>query len=173
MSRTGFQRVTNSLKIQDIYVRDQLASCLNNFNPKYAPDIDRLVVQQMHVVKEAHVVELDDKTKLLQAFVRLGARWVDPRIENEDLSVQAVIEAEFIAEYEMTEALEQRYIDEFCLKNPSFHIWPYWRELLSNQCERMHLPRLILATIQLADNRHQQAEKQEPTKVSHHVSNDS
>lgn len=173
MSKSNIKKATDSLKIQDIYVRDQLASCLNDFDPKYAPDIERLVVQKMHVVKEAHVVELDDKTKLLQAFVRLGTRWVDPRIENEDLSVQAVIEAEFIAEYEMTEALEQCYIDEFCLKNASFHIWPYWRELLSSQCERMHLPRLILPTIQLADNRHQQAEKQEPTKASHHVSNDS
>jgi hypothetical protein len=160
MSKANLKKATDNLKIHDIYLRDLIAKCIDGFNPKYAPAIDDLVIQQMHIVKAAHVVELDNETKLLQAFVHLGARWVDPRIDDEYLSVQAVIEAEFIAEYEMTEALEQGCIDEFCLKNASFHIWPYWRELLSSQCERMHLPRLILPTIQLANNRHQQAEKQ-------------
>jgi len=66
-----------------------------------------------------------------------------------------VIEAEFIAEYQMTDTtLEQSCIDEFSLKNVSYHIWPYWRELLGNQCARMYLPKLILPTVQLAHNRH-------------------
>ena len=66
-----------------------------------------------------------------------------------------MIEAEFIAEYQMTDTtLEQSCIDEFSLKNVSYHIWPYWRELLGNQCARMYLPKLILPTVQLAHNRH-------------------
>jgi hypothetical protein len=158
MISAGLQKAIDNLSIQDVYVRDQIASCVGDFDPKYAADIDQLTVQQMHLVEQSSVVELDDKTRLLRVFVRLGARWVDPAEENEELSVRAKIEAEFIAEYQMSDILEQACIDEFCLKNVSYHIWPYWRELLSNQCTRMHLPRLILPTIQLAHNRHQQSE---------------
>ena len=113
----------------------------------------------MHAVKQATVAALDDESQLLRVFVRLGVRWVDPEEENEALSVKAVIEAEFIAEYQMTATLEQACIDEFCLKNASYHVWPYWRELLSNQCARMHLPRLMLPAVQLAHNRHQPADE--------------
>lgn len=158
MISAGLQKAIDNLSIQDVYVRDQIASCVGDFDPKYAADIDQLTVQQMHLVEQSSVVELDDKTRLLRVFVRLGARWVDPAEENEEFSIRAKIEAEFIAEYQMSDILEQACIDEFCLKNVSYHIWPYWRELLSNQCTRMHLPRLILPTIQLAHNRHQQTE---------------
>ena len=155
MISVGLQKAIDNLKIQDVYVRDQVASCMGDFDPKYATDIERLTIQQMHLVKQANVVELDDESRLLRVLVRLGARWIDPEENNEELSVRAVIEAEFIAEYQMTDTtLEQSCIDEFSLKNVSYHIWPYWRELLGNQCARMYLPKLILPTVQLAHNRH-------------------
>lgn len=155
MISAGLQKAIENLTIHDVYVRDQVASCMGEFDPKYAAEIERLTIQQMHVVKQATVAALDDESQLLRVFVRLGVRWVDPEEENEALSVKAVIEAEFIAEYQMTATLEQACIDEFCLKNASYHVWPYWRELLSNQCARMHLPRLMLPAVQLAHNRHQ------------------
>jgi len=157
MISADLQRAIDSLKIQDVYVRDQVASCLGDFDPKYAADISKLTIQQMHLVRQSNVAELGDDARLLRVFIRLGARWVDPEEENEEPSIQALIEAEFIAEYLMTEKLDQACIDEFSLKNASYHVWPYWRELLSSQCARMHLPRLILPTIQLAHNRHQEA----------------
>lgn len=164
MISADLQKAIDNLSIQDVYVRDQVASCLRDFDPKYAAELEHLTVQQMHLVKQANVVELNDENRLLRVFVRLGARWVDPEEENEELSIRAVIEAEFIAEYQMTDTLEQACIDEFSLKNVSYHIWPYWRELLSSQCARMHLPRLILPTVQLAQNRHQQTEALDSTK---------
>jgi len=166
MISAGLQKAIDNLNIQDVYVRDQVASCMGDFDPKYATDIERLAIQQMHLVKQANVVELDDENRLLRVLVRLGARWIDPEEKNEELSVRAVIEAEFIAEYQMTATtLEQSCIDEFSLENASYHIWPYWRELLSNQCARMYLPRLILPTVQLAHNRHQKAEALEPPEA--------
>lgn len=159
MISAGLQKAIENLTIHDVYVRDQVASCMGEFDPKYAAEIERLTIQQMHVVKQATVAALDDESQLLRVFVRLGVRWVDPEEENEALSVKAVIEAEFIAEYQMTATLEQACIDEFCLKNASYHVWPYWRELLSNQCARMHLPRLMLPAVQLAHNRHQPADE--------------
>lgn len=165
MISAELQRAIDSLAIQDVYVREQLASCFGDFDPKYAVDMERLVVQQMHLVRNSNVVEVNDEIELLRVFVRLGARWVDSAEKDEELSVRAVIEAEFVAEYKMSEKLEQVCIDEFCLKNASYHVWPYWRELLSNQCARMHLPRLILPTIQLAHNRHQQREGSESVEA--------
>lgn len=157
MINANLQKAIDNLKIQDVYVRDLVASCNGDFDPKYAPDIDKLQVQQMHLIKQANVVEIDETVCLVQAFIRVGVRWIDPEEKNEDISVRAFIEAEFIAEYEMGDKLDQACIDEFCLKNASYHVWPYWRELLSNQCVRMHLPKLILPTVQLAQNRHQGA----------------
>lgn len=159
MISAGLQKAIDHLTIHDVYVRDQVASCMGEFDPKYAAEIERLTIQQMHVVKQATVAALDDESQLLRVFVRLGVRWVDPEEENEALSVKAVIEAEFIAEYQMTATLEQACIDEFCLKNASYHVWPYWRELLSNQCARMHLPRLMLPAVHLAHNRHLPADE--------------
>ncbi len=158
MISSGLQKAIDSLNIHDVYVRDQVASCVGDFDPKYAAEIERLTIQQMHLVKQVTVAALDDESHLLRVFVRLGVRWIDPEEESKALSVRAVIEAEFIAEYQMTTTLEQDCIDEFCLKNASYHIWPYWRELLGNQCARMHLPRLILPAVQLAHNGHQQAD---------------
>ena len=63
-----------------------------------------------------------------------------------------MIEAEFVAEYAMGEQLEKDCLDEFALRNASYHVWPYWRELLMSQCTRMHLPRLVMPTTQVAQN---------------------
>ncbi len=157
MISAELQKAIDSLKIQDVYVREQTARCLDDFEPKYDADVDRLTIQQMHLVRQSNITELDDEVRLLRVFIRLGVRWVDLEEQSEELSVRALIEAEFIAEYKMTDELNQACIDEFSLKNTSYHVWPYWRELLSNQCTRMHLPRLILPTMQLAHNRHQDA----------------
>jgi preprotein translocase subunit SecB len=161
MISVALQQAIDSLQIHDVYVRDLVAKCEEDFDPKYADDISRLNIQQMHLVRQSNVAELDDEKHLLRVFIRLGMRWVDPDEEKEEQLVRAMIEAEFIAEYLMTERLEQTCIDEFSLKNASYHVWPYWRELLSSQCERMRLPRVMLPAVQFADNRHQNSEKSE------------
>lgn len=79
---------------------------------------------------------------------------MDEKAQDEANSVKALIEAEFIAEYTMKQTLGKASLDEFSLKNVSYHVWPYWRELISSQCDRMHLPRAVLPTVQLAHNRH-------------------
>ncbi|HHI93160.1 MAG TPA: preprotein translocase subunit SecB [Gammaproteobacteria bacterium] len=163
------QRAIDSLNIQDVYLRGLDARCLGEFDPKYAPDLAELTIQQMHLVNQSQVVEIEEHTRLLRVFLRLGVRWVDPKESEEAESIRAFIEAEFIAEYAMAADLEKAAIDEFSLKNVSYHVWPYWRELLSNQCSRMHLPRVILPMVQLAHNRHQQVEGPESSsKITEH-----
>lgn len=153
MISENFQKAIDHLKIQDVYLRAVSARCEGNFDPKYNSKIDALGIQLKHIVKQSTVVELDNDGRLLRVFIDVGARWVDENIEDESSSVMALIEAEYIAEYSMAEMLEKKSIDEFSLKNASYHVWPYWRELLSSHCERMRLPKVMLPTTQSAHNR--------------------
>ena len=155
MKNANLQKAIDVLQIQDVYLRDCLARCVGDFDPKYCADYSKLTVQFLHLVKQSAVLEQDGDGKLLRVFVDMGARWVNLSEPNEELSVRALIEATFVAEYRMASELEKVCIDEFSLKNASYHIWPYWRELLANQCTRMHLPRLMLPAVQLAHNRHE------------------
>jgi len=155
MNNANLQKAIDNLQIQDVYLRDCLARCVGDFDPKYCADYSQLTVQFLHVVKQSAVMEQDGDGRLLRVFVDMGARWADLTESDDERSVRALIEATFVAEYRMAGELDQACIDEFALKNASYHIWPYWRELLANQCMRMHLPRLILPAVQLAHNRHE------------------
>ena len=150
----NLQKAIDTLRIHDVYLKNSVAQCVNDFDPKYDQEIDNLVTQTKHGVKQTQLAQLDETQWLVRVYIELGARLVDPRVTDEAESVRAFIEAEFVAEYTIDEELEQACIDEFALKNASYHVWPYWREFLMSQCGRMHLPRLMLPTMQLAHHRH-------------------
>ena len=153
MISPALQKAIDSLEIEDVYLREVEALCVGDFEPKFA-DFEALTFQTRHFVRESSIVELDGGSCLLRVFVDLGARWVDDSGKDEDMSPKARVEAVFVAEYRMRERLNQANIDAFCLQNVSYHVWPYWRELLNSHCTRMHLPRVTLPTVQLAQNRH-------------------
>lgn len=140
------QQAIEALAIQDVYLKSCQAKCVDDFDPKYT-GFEELLVQQMHVVHRSELVDIDGDGQLARIYIRFGTRWVNP---NEDgyTDIKAFVEADFIAEYQVTNKLEQAAIDEFALKNVSYHAWPYWREFLSSQCERLRLPRVILPTVQ-------------------------
>lgn len=146
------QKAIDNLRIQDVYLRDSFARCADDFCPKYAPELASLVVQQMHMVRQSTVAEVEDDGRLLQVFIRLGARWINPEDKADEPHIFAIIEGEYIAEYQMLDELDQTCIEAFAVKNASFHVWPYWREYLSSHCERLRLPRLILPTMQFSQN---------------------
>lgn len=154
MISAALQKAIDSLHIEDVYVRNFVARCEGDFDPKYNADFEVLAIQSKHFVQRAQVVELEDKKQLLRVHVDVGTRWFDEKAPDEASGVKAFIEAEFVAEYAMKTPLDKPSIDEFSLKNVSYHVWPYWRELLASQCARMNLPKLVLPTIQLAYNRH-------------------
>lgn len=158
MMNANLQKAIDTFRINDVYLRNSIAQCVNGFEPKYAPDLENLETQTKHVVREAQIAQLNEAQWLVRIFIELGVRLVEPGIESEDISIRAFIEAEFVAEYTVDEELEQSCIDEYALKNASFHVWPYWREFLMSQCGRMHLPRLVLPTVQFAQNRHENTE---------------
>lgn len=153
MISAALQKAIDSLQIQDVYLRDLLAHCQPGFDPKYHANDEGLVIQTKHYVKQSLLLTVDDQ-QMLQVFIELGARWVDEQEQDEDKSVKVLIEAEYVAEYSLKDVLDEESVNEFSLKNASYHIWPYWRELLSSQCARMRLPCVTIPTIQLAHNRH-------------------
>lgn len=142
----NLQRAIDHLTIQDVYLKSSQSECKEHFDPK-TTELNELLIQQMHSIRKSEVLKINESDLLVRIYVRLGTRWVTHN-ENEEPDPQAFIEADFIAEYQMTEELEQVCIDEFAQHNASFHVWPYWREFLSSQCERLRLPRVILPTVQ-------------------------
>lgn len=144
------QQAIDSLVINDVYLKSTQAQCEDHFDPKSADNLQVLSVQQMHVVRKSEVIQVDGDGQLVRIYIRLGARWVSQQEESDEPSIQALIEGEFIAEYLVTNPLEQAAIDEYALKNASYHVWPYWREFLSSQCERLRLPRVVLPTVQFS-----------------------
>lgn len=152
------QKAIDSLSVQDVYLRRIVAECAENLEPKYSDTLESARVEAMHLVRRFEVGRIEgegDGADVLRVFVLLGVRWVDQEAQSDEPPVHARVEAEFIAEYLMKAPLEEDCINEFAQKNASYHVWPYWRELLMNHCARMHLPRLVLPAMQLAHNRHQ------------------
>lgn len=158
MLTENLQRAIDNLRINDVYLRSSVAQCFDEFEPKYAQDLDKLETQTKHMVKQSQVAQLNDSKWLVRIFIELGVRLVDPNIAPEENSVKAMVETEFVAEYICDEEPTEACIDEYALKNASYHVWPYWREFLMSQCMRMHLPRLVLPAVQFAQNRHQNKE---------------
>lgn len=152
MNNEALQKAIDSLRIHDVYLHGMESKCLDGFDPKYKPGLEQLQTQTLHQVRKSQLVETDDGRTLLKVYVALGTRWVET-LEPGEETVKAIIEAEFVAEYGVDQALEREAISEFSLQNASYHVWPYWRELLASQCDRMRLPRVIAPTFQLASNR--------------------
>jgi len=152
MANKNLQKAIECLRISDLYVRDLESKCNEGFDPKYY-DMEGLVIQTKHMVTKSEVVQGDDEQKVFRVFVEVGVKWLtEEESIKEDANSLALVEGEFIAEYNITSNLEKECLDEFALQNVSYHVWPYWRELLTSQCDRMRLPRLMLPMTQIADN---------------------
>jgi hypothetical protein len=154
MTDTKLQQAIKNLRISDVYVRDLVCKYCEGFDPKYT-DIEEFVVKSKFVVTKSEVVESDDE-RLFRVFVEVGVKWSqepqEPEEENSGVDYLAWIEAEYVAEYKIISELQKDCLDEFALKNVSHHVWPYWRELLASQCDRMRLPRILLPMTQVAQN---------------------
>ncbi len=146
------QQAIDGLQIQDVCLRWTRSECGEGFRPKYE-DFSALHVQQMHIVRQAELFDTAGGARLLHVHILLGTRWVLPALEGGEPTEKALVEAEFVAEYLVKADIPQPCINEFAEKNASYHVWPYWREFLAAQTERLRLPRVILPAIQLQHHR--------------------
>lgn len=149
------QDAKDNLKIQDVYLRASNTELVNGFEPKFDSELESLELQFKHIVTHSNILELqqdsENSIKLFRVFVDFGTRWVLPQDKKEP-DVKAHIEATMVADYQMAKELDPETLKVFALKNASYHIWPYWREFLSSQCIRMHLPKVTMPTMQIASN---------------------
>jgi len=155
MTDSNLQQAIKHLRIADLYVRDLVCKCCDDFDPKYS-DVETLVVKSKYVVTKSEIVQIDEE-QLFRVFVEVGIKWSQE--EKSEVDYLAWIEAEYIAEYKITNELQKDSLDAFALNNVSYHVWPYWRELLASQCERMRLPRTLLPMTQVAHNHDTGVEK--------------
>ena len=147
MISENLQKAIDGLRIVDVYVQKVLVESYDGFDPKRS-SFDNLVLQTKHFVKNyEEIKEVDTENRLFRVYLEMGARWVDESSQ-EGEGVRAVVEASFVAEYSIVTKLEKESLDEFASLNASYHVWPYWRELLASQCDRMRLPRVMLPTVQ-------------------------
>lgn len=152
MTNKNLQKAIECLRISDLYVRNLESKCNEGFDPKHS-DMEGVVIQTKHMVTKSEVVQGDDDHQLFRVFVEVGVKWLtEEESIKEEANSLALIEVEFIAEYNITNDLEDECLNEFALQNVSYHVWPYWRELLTSQCDRMRLPRLMLPMTQIAQN---------------------
>jgi preprotein translocase subunit SecB len=141
----ALQKAINNVQITDIFINKTYTE--HKESDPLLQDYENTIVKLKHRVSKSAVLHDDtDDNFALRVYIEVGAQWVDTEDESKILSV---IEASYILKYKMNIRLEKEAIDEFALKNSSYHLWPYWREFLSSTCDRMNLPKLTLPIRQL------------------------
>ncbi len=78
--------------------------------------------------------------KLAQILVSLGIRVVESDVE--DPPTYFFIEAEFVAEYEITGKVSDDALKVFADYNAVHNVWPFWRQHVFDVVQRARLPRL-------------------------------
>ena len=140
--------------IEDVSIRSSATYLADGYDPKFDAEVDELQVELKHFVKAFEVAEIEETNQqLFRVVVEFGVRWGRPVADmdlggdtDDDASVSelALIEATMIADYVMKQNPGEDALEQFALHNASFHIWPYWREYIYNQCQRMNLPKFML-----------------------------
>lgn len=169
MNKCLVDQACEGLELRDIFQREATARLSDSYDPKFEADT-ALEIQIKHLVVRTEVLvpqEGIDLPKLFRVYVDLGARWrhapetsrgspesTESDARPEDMvGMLGQIEAGYVAEYEIKHDVDQPALDEFALHNPSYHVWPFFREFVISQSARMNVPKLVLPMIQLAQNR--------------------
>jgi hypothetical protein len=141
---SNLQRAIENLNFSDIFIHN--ISCAHLSSDPGLSNFDSLTIKLKHQVSKSTVLQDNHHNdRAIRIFIDLGAIWVD----KESKEVFSKIEVTYVLQYDLKSPLEKDCIDEFALKNASYHVWPYWREFLSSTCDRMNLPKLILPAKQL------------------------
>jgi len=172
MNKELLNKAIKVLSINDVYLNGTRAVVKEGVEPKFDTELfDSLEARLKHIIAKSNVVTIsadgDQEVNIFRVVIRFGAFWIPQKTTEENFSeesIQAIIEAEMICEYIMNQNPGQDALNEFALHNASFHAWPFWREYLSSQCLRMHLPQLMLPTMMAASNSETGAKKHKTKK---------
>jgi len=156
----ALERAKAVLNIQDVWMHQSYAWMAKDFDPKFS-DVELIGAQHKHVVARATFAEVTDGQQhapyLYRVYIDLGMRLVQVE-ENTDAAnegdtdqphVLASVEATLVAEYRTAEDPGEDALNAFAARNASYHVWPFWREYVVSQCDRMRLPRVMIPTMHL------------------------
>ena len=160
MDKALLQLAQDALRITDVALRKARCEVADDFDP--AHERPQATVQLMQRALRSEILELDDGQsglhRLFRVHVQLGIRWVrsgkkqrarkpDKKAapgDGKQPEVLALVEAVFVAEYELRTEVDQACLDQFALHNAPFNIWPFWREYVVSQAQRMNLPKFVV-----------------------------
>lgn len=147
------QVAVNALRIEDVSFRSSTCHISEDYDPKYDPRSENVAFQLKNVVQRTEIIELEsdeEDIKLFRVMIGLGVRISTPEGIDEnpqDPDLLAYIEADLCADYRIEDESIVNTPDAleiFAFRNARFNAWPYWREFVSNQCQRTNLPKIIL-----------------------------
>ena len=167
MSDDALQKAKDSLQIADVWQHQATAFISDDLQASASfPDTFELLFK--HLIARTLWGKADgddDGPFVFRVHIELGVRYVDaggsesnkqaagasPDDQQEsspddsgEAGALAQIEATYVAEYRTTEELPEDALKAFAFRNASYHVWPFWREFLASQCNRMNLPRVSL-----------------------------
>ncbi|WP_057458199.1 hypothetical protein [Pseudomonas syringae] len=153
MSSHAFTKAIASLKLIDVFIKDSSSSLGSDFDPKFDARSDRLSFQTKNFITASAVIEAESENgplKMFRVTSELGVRIIckdDAAKKDEDIEVLAIVEATMEADYDIVDSTiteDEEALDAFALKNVPYHVWPYWREYVTSQLQRMNMPKLVL-----------------------------
>lgn len=162
MDQELLKQAQRRLRIRDVYQVEAHAKAAPGYDPGQGSGDENPAFQTKHLVRQSIVLEpVGDEASpdLFRVYIELGVRWKsngDASNEEDDLGNEeswSEIGATYVAEYEIHQDLEPDALTMFALHNASYHVWPYFREFVASQCQRMNFPKLVMPMMRLAANR--------------------
>jgi len=158
MDKALLEQAQKGLRLADITLRSSLSQLREGFEPKYHPVPEE--AQFMQSVRRFEILEVgadEGKRRIFRVWIEFGIRWMnqaaedlsqtemlDAGMESQKVEELARIQATYVVEYEVQRELPRKALNEFARYNAPWHVWPFWREFVMNQCARLELPRAAL-----------------------------
>lgn len=148
MANEHLKVAQQGLAFEDVFQTQVQAKVAEGFEPKlHAQALEStLTIQFKHTVVRSMLIALNGNDEhVFRVNVEVGVRYLPT--DKTESAILAHIEASYSIDYRITDLAllnNQEALDEFALKNASYHLWPFWREFAMAQAQRMNLPAVPL-----------------------------
>lgn len=146
---SALDRAKVGLEFEDVYQLKTESWVDEEIDPKYGVSSEDIYFQLKHGVHRSCVQEVQlngESENVFRVLIEVGVRFLKNELDQDD-SIMAQIEASYFASYIVREKgllEDQEALDIFALNNASYHVWPFWREFVMSQSQRMNLPKVSL-----------------------------
>lgn len=172
LNREALNRALDSLHIEDLALRRSQIEV----DPDCILGLDKakLEIQLKWGARSGRLVNVTsndaNETKVL-FIVEIGTsvRLVDKPDDGAEVPAdahsRAQVDVTFLASYRVQDGakLDQAALDEFATRNAIYHVWPYWREYLSDTLSRAHLPAFTLPMFRFVSAKKEAPAEQPPS----------